>query len=633
MDVRSNSFDFKENVFFEQGLRHKNLGGSTIKPHQIRKRIDTGKTNRAVITGDFGSGKSMHLREMFLYFCREHFSGRCDLFPVCLNLRDFANLETPDEALRRHAERLGVPQLTEKLVRAWRAGFVILLLDGFDELVPRIPPTLARKRAQRMQDIRKQALLIIRRFSAETPSDAPLIVAGRSHFFSDDSELLEALGADDTWDHFELEDIASESDTQEFLKKYDANYQPPAWMPRRPLLLAYLAMMPETHEIDDIEALSPSEGWALLLDRFCRREVEQIDTLPLMKDDLLDIYGQLATVARKRSEVGPITARDVADCYRSLFGDDPEGVSLGQLLRLPGLINTSDIRVDNVGSLSDSPGESKVFISSDFVDVCSAIYLNKFFSDHSELRASAYVGVTRQLSRVGADVLKNFSADPDQLKRIIPYVCQKFPTSSIIMDIFQTIAWHGSSYYGPAVEIRNFEISSIDLESLNGDLSRFFFIDCYIGEIQLGDRLEDRFVPSFGGCLIERLVSQIDDEVAKAIHIQAGEVEQWVELEKSRTDVESAITDPRERIFFDILWKVFQQSGSGRVEKALLSGNAPHEQQLVRDMIKAVNSAGLIYPVKTVANQVVWKPSSENVAEVREYLSKPDSNFFRKHSL
>ena len=86
-----------------------------------------------VVLGDFGAGKSMSLREVHQHLRKAHFKDSMAPFPVSLNLRDHQGQTEPDEAIRRHASKLGFESPT-KLVRAWRAGQVHLLLDGFDEI-------------------------------------------------------------------------------------------------------------------------------------------------------------------------------------------------------------------------------------------------------------------------------------------------------------------------------------------------------------------------------------------------------------------------------------------------------------------------------------------------------------------
>lgn len=88
---------------------------------------------RYVITGEYGSGKSMSLRALYCAMRDRYKTDHNFRCPIYLNLRDHTGQYSPVEALERHARNVGYPSSTD-LVRAWRAGYVDLLLDGFDEM-------------------------------------------------------------------------------------------------------------------------------------------------------------------------------------------------------------------------------------------------------------------------------------------------------------------------------------------------------------------------------------------------------------------------------------------------------------------------------------------------------------------
>src|SRR5947209_7123404 len=96
-------------------------------------------------------------------------------FPLLLNPPDYADKDRPDEALRSHANRVGLGSLREdQLIRAWRAGYCIVMLDGFDEVIPR----LSVKSSRRIRDVRYQALDIVRQFVRQPPKSTPIIISG-----------------------------------------------------------------------------------------------------------------------------------------------------------------------------------------------------------------------------------------------------------------------------------------------------------------------------------------------------------------------------------------------------------------------------------------------------------------------
>lgn len=69
----------------------------------------------------------------------------------------------------------------EDLVRVWRAGSVIIILDGFDEL-----SSLSWSyNIIRLRDHRRTATTLIRKFIEETPDSAFIVIAGRDNYFDD----------------------------------------------------------------------------------------------------------------------------------------------------------------------------------------------------------------------------------------------------------------------------------------------------------------------------------------------------------------------------------------------------------------------------------------------------------------
>src|SRR5262249_42139102 len=99
--------------------------------HSICGELLEGK--HIVLLGDYGAGKSATMREIYLQLAARFRASKSLKFPVLLNLRDHHGQIDPVEALERHARRVGFAP-PESLVRAWRAGMVTLLLDGFDEI-------------------------------------------------------------------------------------------------------------------------------------------------------------------------------------------------------------------------------------------------------------------------------------------------------------------------------------------------------------------------------------------------------------------------------------------------------------------------------------------------------------------
>ena len=162
--------------------------GEAINVPAIAKGIATGES--FVLLGDYGAGKSMTLRQIYFALRDTYQKGGTPRFPVYLNLREHSGQDDPSELLERHARRLGYDR-PHSLVSAWRAGFAILIIDGFDEIT-----TLGISAARtKLREARRRSLEAVRALIAQTPLSVGLIVAGRDHFFSSPDERRASLAA------------------------------------------------------------------------------------------------------------------------------------------------------------------------------------------------------------------------------------------------------------------------------------------------------------------------------------------------------------------------------------------------------------------------------------------------------
>lgn len=186
--------------------------------------------DRFVLLGDYGVGKSMTLREIFSHVAEGYSRVRSPSFPLYLNLREHHGQVEPAEILERHGRALGFGNPSH-LVRAWKAGYVILLLDGFDEV-----SSLGLQGGwKRLRHARYSSMEGVRRLIADTPQTSGIILAGRDTFFDSDSERREALGCS-AFGEISLGEF-TEAQIEKFLSQLGYSGKVPEWMPARPLLL------------------------------------------------------------------------------------------------------------------------------------------------------------------------------------------------------------------------------------------------------------------------------------------------------------------------------------------------------------------------------------------------------------
>ena len=131
--------------------------GEELGVSDITRRLETGDS--FLLVGDYGAGKSTTLRQVFVELRSRYFSKKTNRFPVHLNLRDHHGQTNAIEALERHARNIGFAS-PHHLVRAWNAGFLTLILDGFDEFA------IAgwSGQAKRLRDVRFRSMELVRNF-------------------------------------------------------------------------------------------------------------------------------------------------------------------------------------------------------------------------------------------------------------------------------------------------------------------------------------------------------------------------------------------------------------------------------------------------------------------------------------
>ncbi len=307
---------------------------------------------RLVLLGDYGAGKSMTMRELFRSLASAYRQGRSARFPIHLNLREHYGQDDPVEALHRHARKIGF-EPANQLVRAWRAGYAHVLLDGFDEMSNLAGP------ATRLREVRRGSVILVRNFFSETPREVGIVVAGRSHFFDSAGDMQRALGLPRECVVLQIADFDDEQ-VAVYLKRRGWSGSVPSWLPSRPLLVGYLAHEDLLSRVLQIPAgTAPAAAWDALLDLVCDREAlvdPSIDGAMVRR-----VVEALASIARERTDqLGPLDMRDMEDAWREACGRTADDRALVLLQRLPGL-----------GPMDEADGTRR-FVDQDLADVAAA---------------------------------------------------------------------------------------------------------------------------------------------------------------------------------------------------------------------------------------------------------------------
>ena len=107
---------------------------------------------------------------------------------MAINLRDHWGQQHVDEVLRRHGDKVGFDRPAQ-LVRAWKAGQVLPLPDGFDEIASPVMP-MGRDAIRKS---REEALRVIQAFMRDARGRSGVLIAGRDHYFDPIEECKKLL--------------------------------------------------------------------------------------------------------------------------------------------------------------------------------------------------------------------------------------------------------------------------------------------------------------------------------------------------------------------------------------------------------------------------------------------------------
>ena len=568
------------------------------------------------ITGQYGAGKSMTLREIFLRLEERYIRGGNSQFPVYINLREHSGQKDPVEILERHARNIGF-ESPSSVIRAWRGGFVVLLIDGFDE----IASLGVQGSWKKLRDLRMRSLEGVRRLIRES-TQCGVLVAGRAHYFEDDNELCQALGLSDATtlaiDEFTAEQVKA------FLIKFPLiakDRKLPDWLPTRPLLLGYLAARGLLTEIGDgAEELDAVEGWDYLLSRIYPRE-QDIET-NLDGVTLRRILERIASIARVSEDgLGPISRKDLFAAFFEVCGYEPDEQGMLAIQRLPGL------------GIYRGEDESRCFVDKELADVCagaefSAFLQNPFELAKNQLWLDAMNACDRPLGSTGTDLADRRLHKSGQrrglISQAISFLSTRTDLECVKGDVCALLIESNSSP-DAAISIVGLDFTNQDIRFSEDcvDLSAITFSNCFFEGLDLSGALDGQRLPHFKSCLIERVAGRVSladlpsDRFAADCEI--------VRFDSTSTSgaIRSAQISAGEKVLLITLRKLFIQSLSGRSEGALYRGLDINERRYVPDVMKILVRNGLAREYSR-GDGVVWLPTRKALARVKKMIAAPN---------
>lgn len=570
------------------------------------------KLTRCCVIGEYGSGKSMTLRALYALLRVKYNTGQSSRCPIYLNLRDHNGQRMPVEALERHARNIGYSADATDLVKAWRAGCIDLILDGFDEMATAgWGGSLQKVRAHRMAGMK-----LISEFLKESPQTIHIIVAGRENFFDSHAEMRRALGLSSAFSVVRTSDF-NDQQLAKYLKKHKFHGAYPDWLPARPLLVSYLlaeGLVPSQEE--NAETISPASGWDRLLGMIADREAGQDDRLD--GETVRNLIERLATIARSAADgLGNFDILVIQDTFRQIVGFPPDEAAQQFILRLPGLGPTS------------AEDSSRSFVDRSLADAAAAgdvwRFLEAPFQEHPWLRS-----LFSPLSEISAGII----ADRMHIKNVtqgkfFAAIARASDARLSQLSVDLTIAGSHMKYPAPATDIVVSEgnIGFIEFVDANrqGWLKSITYRDCLFGTVLVDSEYPRDQLPVMRGCIIG-VLSGILGELDLPASFANSQVEEFSSSFDRNAKILTLELPDGAKVLMTILNKLFLQSGRGRQEGAFYRGAiGVKERRLIPEVLQLIRQHGFAVPTR-MHGETIWLPNRSATSRAQGILSSPMSS-------
>ena len=561
-----------------------------------------GKT--VVLVGPFGAGKSLTVREIFNRLRRDFYGGRIERTPIAINLREHWGQSRVAEVLGRHSDQVGFDS-PNQLVRAWNAGQLIPLLDGFDELAS---PVMAMTK-NAISNSRRQAIGVIRSFLQDA-SQSGILIAGRDHYFDSNEEAVHLMNLPTSSIFVEVGEF-SEEQAVSYLQKKNIVHSLPSWLPRKPLLLGYLA---SAGLLDEVVSIEGDEGaalaWDRFLDRICKREASlspnDIDSVSFRQ-----LLEDLATRVRTRPRgAGPLLDSDLADAYKKVTGYEPLEAARTLLQRMPGLT----ARDQEVGARS--------FIDDDMMEALQGGAIARFVQNPYE--NFSVNSLYHPLTEFGCSVASHLSSKLGMRSRHYSVAAKeaknRWASPTLALDAILTAANNApdDSYDANHLVVSGGLADVIDMEER--PIRNLTLVDCMINHVRF-DNQQSQI--EYKRCSIVRLEG-IGGNSALPTSIANCDIDQFDNRQTNAAIIRSNLPDSI-KVLLVIIRKLFLQRGSGRAESALYRGVSGSLQSYIDPVRDLLVSEGVIFSHST-GRRTVWHGNRAYRARMLKILESPMSS-------
>ncbi|MCC2963090.1 NACHT domain-containing protein [Massilia sp. IC2-278] len=536
---------------------------------------------RVVITAEYGIGKSMLLREVFFHLLRDFSENKTFRCPIAINLREHIGQEEPVELLERHARANAVEP--RKLVAAWSAGYIDLIIDGFDELSTRGWTGDHRK----LREFKRSTHAVVKKLIRQTPKNSSIIIAGRGAYFDSDVEMREALGVPEgVFEHFMVQPFDSEQ-ASKFLARKGYNEALPQWIPTRPLFLSYLInkkLIQDAVKVSTTGAFPEGFAWSALLTMIAGRESDQSEGVD--KDSILKFWGLMATKARQSISLQKsFTPTEMDEIFYNATGNAVTEDERGLLLRLPGL-----------GIAPDNPS-SRIFIDDDFLNAASATLVASHikFPYGTDSYKEEIRNVSQQLNSVGIHVV---CANLEQ-EGILPGAIEACLSrelsggnNELAYDIFSALIYVGMPT--SHLEFNGIDVKELDLCQDYFENLKINFANCLIENLILPEGTDAPKDIKFIACLIGNVEGRASTHDLPTKQFSDCEIDNFSSAYSVNSDVLSSGLPLGVRVLVVTLRKIYAQAGNSRLESALLRGLDHRARMIAPEVIESLVKNGFL---------------------------------------
>ncbi|OOG44048.1 hypothetical protein B0E52_08550 [Rhodanobacter sp. C06] len=581
----------------------------------IAEKLIRGGT--VVLTGDYGTGKSRCVREIFTTLSKS--VTESGAYPVAINLRDHWSSSNALEIIAGHLGNIGLQGSVDNIVRLLNAGGLVLLLDGFDEIGTQVHDPKARdRRALRKHAVRGLRDLIIR-------AKAGVLLTGRSHFFDSDKEMFESLGVANSHNVTiaRVPDNFTEAEAAIYLSGLHVKTLCPGWLPRKPLVFQLLAEIDVT-EVEQLlsKDFGEFEFWGAFFFAVCIRESRGVSE-SVSAETVREILLELAARSRYSPVfLGRLTPREIDEAYETVVGSIPD--EAGRLLLA---------RLCTLGRIEpESP--DRQFIDHSLVDVLRAEHLVNEVSSMSErfvrtkwqqgLRVIGAIHAANLVEMYGLhnscfSYIRKFgvSANSWMLGEIVSILSivgtgnVDFHSLKIIDGYVPVLNLHGKSLLN--LHISNSEIGVLDIDRTTVTSSHGISVD---------------------GCIINA-VNGVSGPAGMPAWISGTDIIYFDQLSNASAIKQSDISR-QNKLLLAIIHKIFFQRGAGREEAALRKGGYGQEYsaKVVGKILTLLMREGVIDRHKG-SDGWIYAPvrsATARMNKIRSELSLSDDSIWREVS-